>query len=703
MKLKTKIISGFGFTLFLIVLIGIIAIIQFKSASNGFSEYRGLARDTNLAGRLQANMLMVRMNVKDFLITGSNKDITEYDTYLEVMNGFLEESQIEIQKPERAELIDEVDDKLALYEEEFSQVQNFKIERDNHVINFLDKLGPLMENTLTDILISAEEDKDMIVAFDASLAMKHMLLARLYMAKFLDTNNSIAVQRVYDEFNKMDTNLKNLDQNLQNKKRREQLGIIVDSKVIYLAHFTNLVKIISDRNDLIVNHLDVYGPLIAKLVEDVKLSVKSDQDELGPRLEESNKNAGKSILIVLIIALVTGIIIIIVTIVSIIRQLGGDPLEIQVVADKISNGDLTYDNEISEKNLIGVMNAMSSMRENLTNMASSIVLSSENLDTIGAKLTSYMGEVVVAIDQITQKISHVSKQVGDQNSNVQETATSVEEITGNINSLNKVIVVQASNVEESSATIEQMIANIEAINKSIIQVKLKVSELVKSSNDGQGRIDTVVEMMEVVSEQSTTLMDTNSVISDISTQTNLLSMNAAIEAAHAGEAGKGFAVVADEIRSLALLSSEQAKFVEENLTETRNSIIKIATGVKYASTSFHEIQDNVQIVDRLVEEVNDATQEQAKGGEQVMIALRSITDITLEVRTGAEEMNAGTNIIVSNVDSLKDISDTITTSLDSISDGIKDINSSILDVQKLGSDNSNAINNVKDKISWFKT
>ncbi|MCG8568662.1 MAG: methyl-accepting chemotaxis protein, partial [Spirochaetes bacterium] len=109
MKLKTKITAGFAVVVVLLLIISCVGIFMLRVASNGFTEYRGLARDTNLSGRLQANMLMVRMNVKDYIITGSQKDLDQYSEYWDKMSEFMEEAQIEIQKPERAELIDFAD------------------------------------------------------------------------------------------------------------------------------------------------------------------------------------------------------------------------------------------------------------------------------------------------------------------------------------------------------------------------------------------------------------------------------------------------------------------------------------------------------------------------------------------------------------------------------------------------------------------
>jgi methyl-accepting chemotaxis protein len=97
-----KILLGFGIVLVLLITVGIMSYVSINNSSKGFTTYRNLARDTNLAGRLQANMLMVRMNVKDFLITGSDKDVKEYTEYFDKMTEFVKEAQDQIKEPERA-------------------------------------------------------------------------------------------------------------------------------------------------------------------------------------------------------------------------------------------------------------------------------------------------------------------------------------------------------------------------------------------------------------------------------------------------------------------------------------------------------------------------------------------------------------------------------------------------------------------------
>lgn len=270
------------------IVIGYSSFQALSTASNGFTEYRGFARETNIIGRIQANMLMVRMNVKDFQITGSDKDILEYDTYLERLSNFINEGFVEIgahtNEEDRLTELTIIDSTVAQYKDNFLKIQEFRISRDNLVYNILDVQGPFMENTLTFILVSAEDDNDAQATYSTGLALKHLLLARLYTAKFLDTNDQSRVTRVYEEFEKMQEQLDILENELQNTARIAMRQGVQDAKNIYLETFTQLVTIIQERNLIQTTILDKIGSNIAASIENMKLSVKAQQDQMGPVL-----------------------------------------------------------------------------------------------------------------------------------------------------------------------------------------------------------------------------------------------------------------------------------------------------------------------------------------------------------------------------------------------------------------------------------
>jgi two-component system, sensor histidine kinase and response regulator len=327
-----KLFWGFAAVLLLLAAVSGISYYVIQGSSLGFTEYREMARDTNLAGRLQANMLMVRMNVKDFIITGSYKDLQQYADYYRKMSGFLDQAQIDISDRQRAEQIDLVSGHLKEYVAAFDKVVAFREQRNNAVFKVLDVRGPYMEANLTAIMTSAEESNDMAAAFHAGLAMKHLLLARLYVAKFLVNNDKASVERVSREFAAVQNRLTILDKELENEHRREMHASVTYAFGTYKTTFNGLVKIIFERNDIITNTLDRLGPEIASNVENVKLDIKSVQDRIGPDLQTRNTSSTYVVSSVGIFAIAIGVFLTII-IVRTFNQMTGSIEDARISAE----------------------------------------------------------------------------------------------------------------------------------------------------------------------------------------------------------------------------------------------------------------------------------------------------------------------------------------------------------------------------------
>lgn len=637
MSLSKKLFIGFGLVLAMLVGIGLVGFRALTTASKGFTDYRGMARDTNLSGRVQANMLMVRMNVKDFIITGSDKDLEEFHEYWGKTQEFVAEAQKEIQSPERAKMIDDIDAKLKEYDKGFEEVIKLIGERNNKVHGVLDTIGPEMEKQLTQILISAKNDRDMAAAYEASLATRNLLLARLYVTKYLESNDPKAVDRVKSEFSEMLEHLNVLDRSLQNAGRRQLLKEAMAGQVAYANAFEEVVGLITSRNTIIKETLDRIGPEVAHEIENVKLSIKEEQDALGPKLQASNERSVLFILSFGLIAILFGVIAALAITRAILRQMGGEPAEVIDVATRVAAGELEMSLPARGEDKTSLYAAIRLMVEKLKEKASvadkiadgdlrvEVSLASER-DTLGkslqkmvCNLTEVLGQIQVAGEQIASG----STQVADASQSLSQGATE-----------------QASSLEEISASIMQMSSQTSQTAENATQANALSKQASDVAVSGNAHMQDLMAAMGEINDAGQNISKIIKVIDEIAFQTNLLALNAAVEAARAGQHGKGFAVVAEEVRNLAARSAQAAKETAEMI---EGSVNKAAAGVGVAektADALKEIVDSITKTTDLVSEIAAAANEQAQGIGQINQGLGQIDQVTQQNTANAEESAA---------------------------------------------------------------
>ena len=329
-------------------------------------------------------------------------------------------------------------------------------------------------------------------------------------------------------------------------------------------------------------------------------------------------------------------------------------------------------------------------------------INSTAMEEIGDELASSMTETASAVNQISANIDGVKQQAMTQAASVTETAATIEEIVRTIKQLNGSIETQAASVAQSSSSVEQMVANIASIGQTLGKTDEVIKKLTGATGDGKATLVTSNTVTQKIAEESGSLMEASNVIQHIASQTNLLAMNAAIEAAHAGEAGKGFAVVADEIRKLAEDSAMQGKTITATLKTLSGEIETLSASSKTVEEKFNAIFTLAEQVKEMSARLTESMREQENGSKEVLTAIKSINTVTIEVQAGSEEMLKGGEGVASEMQKLDSLTRIITDSMNEMASGAVQINNAVQEVSEITQRNKRSIENLAQEVSKFK-
>ena len=373
------------------------------------------------------------------------------------------------------------------------------------------------------------------------------------------------------------------------------------------------------------------------------------------------------------------------------------------VLHKIAQGDFTVRLPISGNDEITDMfEYFNETIEKIGISIQSVGVNSNVMEEIGHELASNMTETANTVHQISANIEGVKQQALTQAASVTETAATIEEIVRTIKQLNNSIETQAASVAQSSSSVEEMVANIASIGQTLGKTDEVIKSLTTATGDGKATLVTSNTVTQKIAEESGSLMEASSVIQHIASQTNLLAMNAAIEAAHAGEAGKGFAVVADEIRKLAEESSMQGKTITATLKTLSGEIETLSASSKTVEEKFNAIFSLAEQVKEMSASLTEAMREQENGSKEVLTAIKSINTVTIEVQAGSEEMLKGGEGVAEKMQKLDSLTRVITESMNEMASGAVQINNAVQEVNEITQKNKRSIENLAAEVGKFK-
>lgn len=653
-RIGPRVYSGFGLIIALLIGLASTGYLGLADTLTTFTEYRGLARDTNLVGRLQANVLITRLGVKDFVIKSDQSAIDLVKERLSKAQEFHKEAEIEIQDPERAKGIASIGGALRDYGTGFDDVIALQAKR-NEDVSILDKNGPVIRKALTTVALSAFEDGDATATYWAGRVQESFLLGRLFAQKFLIVNDTASAERTFQEFSKVETELTSLLGELQNPERVKAAKLAQAGFGTYRAAFQQVVEHISARNEIIHGTLDKIGPQIANTVEDVKLSVKAEQDTLGPQAVASVERAKSTEFMLAIFSLVVAIV----AAVLIAKSIAGPVKAMTNAMQNIAEGSLNTDVPATDfKDELGDMaKAVQIFKDNATER--------QRLEGDATKEAARRNERQQRIDALINEFRDDSTTLlGSVSENMDQLNTSAE----NLADIAERTLDRADGAAKSSGSASENVQSVasasEELGASIQEIAQQVNRTMEIVNKATSSAQSTNQQVSSLAEAARKIGDVVNLISDIAEQTNLLALNATIEAARAGDAGRGFAVVASEVKQLAEQTAKATEEIGSQITgiqtstnEAAAAIDDIAATMEEVNTFTTNIASAVEEQDAAAKEISRNAQQAAAGTSDVSENVVQVTSAMVETRQSVEEMRGASGASSNNSASLKNAVD----------------------------------------------
>lgn len=380
-------------------------------------------------------------------------------------------------------------------------------------------------------------------------------------------------------------------------------------------------------------------------------------------------------------------------------------IKIQEYLKYMAKGDLSKKLKLKKtKDEIGLL--IGSLNEtviNLKDLIDRIIISVNELTKSNNKLMENMKNSEISSNKINFTVDETIKTIDLQNKTINKTFLEIEQLIKGLEKLNNLIHDQSADINESSAAIEQMVSNINAVFENIENTVKSVEDLKLTSDSGKEKLLSVDKLVNKISKDSEILIEANKVIANIASKTNLLAMNAAIEAAHAGEHGRGFAVVADEIRKLSESSSIQSKQIEKNLKEIKQSIDIVVNSSRLSINSFEEILKMIENVLGNILNIKVAMQEQNEGSRQILDSLKNMNQITSDVKMESNNMTDKTKITKTVLEELISSNDKTNSEIKKIKQEVETINIVISKVKNSTIENTNSLKKLITFTEKFNT
>ena len=375
----------------------------------------------------------------------------------------------------------------------------------------------------------------------------------------------------------------------------------------------------------------------------------------------------------------------------------------EVMEDIAQEGDLQHRIDITILDDFGVLTtSINEMIDKLSAMIKGLIDSTETVSYTSKIINASVFNSSNAIDDFNTMLEKINSNSSEQNNLVLEADKNISRLAKSVRVIREHLVEQSNSVATISSSVTQMTANIGSVAETAEKARGSAEMLTIKSQQGRNSIQNAIQTMQEIQKSSAEVQKFVNIIKNLASQTNLLSMNAAIEAAHAGEYGQGFAVVAEEVRNLAESSAKSARNIQQHIEEMIVTIDNGVDTINSAGESFMEISRGVEETATFVSEISAAMEEQKVGAAETQQATITVVDAVHAVNELAETQTEDATQVREFMRTVVQASES---TLKAVQDGViatMHLKESVQEVKDSATNNTNSVDIIEQQVGLFK-
>ena len=638
MSISAKIYAGFGVIVLLLGGIAAFSTIGLGRVDTTFTDYRQAARQSLIVNDLTESVLDTRLNVFRYRIADSPEAAAKVEQDVDHIVELKEQAKLLFGEGETGTQLLNLSSRVETYRVAFNEMVALQEQR-NDLVGQMHEVGADIRKTLSDVMGSARGDGDTEAAYLAGVANQNLMLGRFYAEKYFLENKADDASRALAEIDEATQQTTVLLRSLQNPQRRQLTTAAQNGLGTYQELFSQIQQTITERNAIRSDSLDRIGPEMLAAYTEILKQVVDRQNTLGPQAQATIggiKSTTMTLAIVCLLIAVAAAVLLghmisgaINRSVDAMGNLADGNLDIEIEgaerADEIgamARALVVFKDQGLEKRRLEAEQAEADKRAEEEKRRA--------MNDLADGFEASVNSVVTAVSSAAEQMVSLASQLTESANRASDRSTTV-----------------ASAAEECSVNVETVAAAAEEMSNSIAEVSSRVGESASMTRQAATGAERANDTVSQLAGSARTIGEVINMISDIAEQTNLLALNATIEAARAGEAGKGFAVVASEVKSLANQTAKATEEISSQILTMQTDTEAVVQSIETIGNTILSLDETAGSIAAAVEEQNAATAEIARNTQQTADGAREVSSNITEVTGAVSETGAAADEVLS--------------------------------------------------------